>query len=397
VKTCRTWILCAGLLGVLAGCHQEQPYQKPLTPVAVRPVVEYRGESGARYSGNIGPNTQVNVAFKAGGYVEEILQVGGRIVQEGDAVRKGDLLARVRQTDYQAKVREAQSNLSSAAAALEQAKFAVQEAQPGLTKAQQDFGRAQNLFRSQSLTKPDFDAATAQRDASQARLDAARAQQQLAETRIQTARAQLEEAQIALGDTDLRSPMDGLVMKRSIEIGSLVGPGSGAFVLADTSSVKVVFGAPDMLLPSLRVGMPLSVSTESINGVEFGGHITNISPSADTKSRVFDVEITIPNPRGVLKPGMIAALQAGGQKPRQAVPAVPLTAVVRSKNDPSAYGVYVVERQGGNLIPHARNVVLGEAFGNLIAVSQGVKPGEQVVVSGATLVKDGEPVQVIPE
>jgi multidrug efflux system membrane fusion protein len=294
-------------------------------------------------------------------------------------------------------VNEARSNLASANASLEQAKFTVQEAQVGLDKAVQDFTRAQNLYRAQSLVKPDFDAAGAQRDATQARLDAAKAQQRLAESRIQTARAQLEEVEIAMGDTELRSPMDGLVMKRSIEIGSLVGPGSSAFQLADTSSVKVVFGAPDMLLPSLRTGMPLSVTTESISGVPFAGKITSISPSADTKSRVFEIEITIPNARGQLKPGMIAALEVSGHKVRRPVPAVPLTAVVRSAGDPNAYGVFVVEKQGERLIPRARTVVLGEAFGNLIAVTQGLRPGERVIVTGATLVRDGEPVQAIPE
>jgi len=391
----RLWIPAACLFWL--SCHHPQPYQKPLTPVAVHTVERYAGGGGVRYSGNVEPNSRVAVAFKVAGYVQEVLQTGGRNVQPGDFVKQGDVLARVRKEEYVAKVNEANSGLAQAGAALEQARFVVKEAQAGTEKAKLDLERARNLFRTQSVTKPEFDAATAQMDAGQAKLDAARAQVQLAEARVQTSRAQLEEAQLLLADTDLRAPVDGLVLQRLVEPGSLAGPGTGAFVLADTDPVKVIFGAPDTLLPKLKPGLPLTVTTEAINGAEFNGRITNVAPAADIKTRVFDIEITIANPRRSLKPGMIAAIQVAAQKAFHAVPVVPLTAIVRSIHDPTAYSVYVVEKQGDSVIPRSRNVVLGETFGNFIAVRDGVQPGERVIVTGATLVRDGEAVRVIPE
>ena len=108
------------------------------------------------------------------------------------------------------------------------------------------------------------------------------------------------------------------------------------------------------------------------------------------------MEITVPNPANQLKPGMIAVVELPVGRVREPEPVVPLTAIVRSKENAAGYAVFVVEQQGGKATARARNVRLGETFGNMIAVTEGVKPGERVITSGGTLVRDGEPVQIIP-
>jgi multidrug efflux system membrane fusion protein len=109
------------------------------------------------------------------------------------------------------------------------------------------------------------------------------------------------------------------------------------------------------------------------------------------------VEITIPNPDQDLKVGMIAAVAvATGQAPTTAT-VVPLNAVVRSKTNPEGYALFVVEGQKGHRIARLRdNIELGEVFGNKITVTRGVKVGEPVIVTGATLVADGQRVRIIP-
>ena len=94
---------------------------------------------------------------------------------------------------------------------------------------------------------------------------------------------------------------------------------------------------------------------------------------------------------------MIAAVAvATGQAPA-ALTVVPLTAIVRSKVNPEGYALYVVEERGGKQVARLRdNVELGEVYGNMIAVTRGVKVGEPVIITGATLVSDGQPVRVIP-
>jgi multidrug efflux pump subunit AcrA (membrane-fusion protein) len=111
---------------------------------------------------------------------------------------------------------------------------------------------------------------------------------------------------------------------------------------------------------------------------------------------VFDVEVTIPNAEGLLKPGMIASMSVNETGASTEVPVVPLIAVTRAKANANGYAVLVVEETGGKQIARARNVELGESYGNSVVVKSGVKPGEIVVTTGLTQLADGEEVRVMP-
>jgi len=423
--------IAIGLLtitSVVAGCKVHSA-ENPPTPVKVKAVEMISSTGGLRYSASIIARTQVELSFKVGGYVEAIHQVRGvdgrlRNVQEGDRIVKGTALAIVRQSDYAAKVGQAESQASQARSSLDSSKGQLSEAQSGIesSKAQLaqaeasyahanlDFERAKNLFESHSLTKADYDAAKAQRDVAEAQLSAARSQVRVAEAKANVARSQietvqaqikgaqaaLEEARIPLHDTALRAPMNSVVLERKVEAGSLVSPGTLAFLIADTTSVKAVFGVPDLTVESLRLGSPITVTSQAALGQDFRGQITAISPSADAKSRVFEVEVTIPNPQNQLKVGMIVSLSLQETSAEVASPVVPLSAIVKSKDNPDNYAVFVIEEQTGRQSARIRNVKLGEAYGNTVAVLEGLKSGERVITTGATLMVDGQRVQIIP-
>jgi multidrug efflux system membrane fusion protein len=124
--------------------------------------------------------------------------------------------------------------------------------------------------------------------------------------------------------------------------------------------------------------------------------VSAVSPAADPKSRVYSVEVTIPNQRNDLKSGMIASITIGSSGPEKRVLVVPLSAVVRSSADANGFAVFVTNGDDSSAIARARNVSLGDAYGNMIAVVSGLSPGERVVTAGATLIKNGEQVRVIP-
>jgi RND family efflux transporter MFP subunit len=428
----RTTLKVASLLfiSLMLGCSQTHTEVKAPKPVKVKTVETHSSENSVRYSASIRPATQVDMAFKVGGYIDAIAQQKDsagqwRNLQAGDIVRKGTVLARVRQSDYMARVNEAKSQhgearsaletnnsqLMEATAAVETARAQLNDAQASFDRTNLDYERARILFSTQSITKPDYDAAKAQYEIAQAKLDAARSQLKSAEARVAISRAQIGAAEsriktaeattlsatIPLQDTQLRAPMTAVVIDRKIEIGSLVSQGATGFVLADLTYVKAAFGVPDLALQSLQLGDTLKLTTDALPGIEFSGHISRIAPSADQNSRVFDVEVTIPNPDGRLKPGMIASLNVNeGARAKVSVPVVPLTAVTRSQEDPNAYAVLVVEERDGKQYARLRTVTLGESFGNAIVVTGGVRAGEMVVTTGVTQVADGEVVQVIP-
>lgn len=363
-------------LFLFAGCRSKPPVDNPLTPVTVSPVTSFTGESGSRYSASIVPYTQVNLAFKVGGYVESILQTKGpdgrwRDVQVGEFVKKGAMMAQIRTNDYDA--------------ALNQAKGSVTQAQAAHQQAVENFNRAANLYSSQSLTKSDYDSAKANLDATSGQ--------------VQQAQGATESAQISLSDTSLKAPMNSVVLQRNVEVGSFVGPGTVGFVLSGIESVKAIFGVPDFMVDQVKLGMPMKIRAESLSGTAFEGEITAIAAAADQSSRVFNVEITIPNPDNRLKVGMIATVdlrentQAVNSK--TSILVVPLSAIVRAKDKPEAYSVFVVQNEGGKQIARSRVVKVGEVYGNKVGV-EGVQIGESVIVNGATLVNDGQQVNVTP-
>jgi RND family efflux transporter MFP subunit len=154
---------------------------------------------------------------------------------------------------------------------------------------------------------------------------------------------------------------------------------------------------PDGLVARITPGVSLNITSESLGPDTFEGTVTSVSPSADGQAHIFNVEVTIPNKTGLLKPGMIGAIEihpaaASGIAP---VPGVPLTSIVRSSTGDGTYAVFVVERHGEQDIARARAVTLGTVQGNMMTVTHGLAAGERVIMMGASLVHDQEPVRVI--
>jgi multidrug efflux system membrane fusion protein len=369
--TIRTRMCCLIGAAWLAGCAHEAKAPAALTPVRVERVGTAGSPGAPRYSAAILPASRVDLAFRVPGYVAEIAQVADgagrrRALQEGDRVTRGQSLTRLRANDYDSRVAQAQSQEAEVAAAL--------------TQAKQAFDRAQGLYERKSLTRTDYDAAKAAYETVLAKQTGARALS--------------AEAQNARTDSSLRSPMDGIVLKRLIEVGSLVGPGTPGFVIADTSKVKVLFGAPDAVVRGLKPQQPVTITTAAYPNESFAGRITSLAPAASPGSLVFDVEVTIPNPGGKLKPGMVASFELDAAR-AAAQPTVPLAAILRSRARPDGYALFVVEDQNGAARARMREVTLGDMVATGVTVASGVRAGDRVIVSGATIVADGEAVEVI--
>jgi RND family efflux transporter MFP subunit len=377
---------------IVAGCHKRPPLEKAITPVKVTAVDLYRPETGARYSASILPGRQVSLAFRVSGFVTGIHRIGARGLEAGDIVHAGTVLAQLRAEDYQHSAIQAQSQLEAAKENQKSAAAQLAQARASQVKAEADFNRARTLFDLQSLTRPDLDSARAQLDVAQAQVDAARANLDATAAQIRNAEASMATARLAQSDTALIAPFTASVVQRNIELGMLAGPSAAAYSLADIDSVKAAFGVPDTTVVQLRPGQKISVSVEALPAQSFTGAVTSIASVADSATRLFQIEVTIANRGMLLKPGMIASLMLTDARSQPPIPVIPLAAVVRDRANPSDFSVMVVEGK----VAKARRIALGPTYGELLAVTSGLKPGEFVIRAGGTMVNDGETVEVIP-
>jgi HlyD family secretion protein len=374
---------------------------------------------------DIGSLTESVILPKVSGYLLEVA------VRPGDSVRTGQVLAVIDHAQLDAQVAQAQAALLAAQAGVHTARATLAAAHAqhltaeaqlasavaGLVKvqaqaadAQQTYGRTTALFQEGAVAQQNVDDAKAALDSDRADVEAAKAQ--IAQAGAQVAAAQEQEnaaasqvrsqqAQVATQEAALENirlqlsyativaPFAGVVVNRSLDPGSYVTPGTSTPILtiADLDHLDFIVYVPETEIGMIHRGDPVQVAVDAYPGREFRGVVSRIAGGADPSTRTVQVEIDIPNPEHLLRPGMYAtaALSAGTQ------PAlvVPLSAVVTVGSE---HYVWVVA--DGKTAQRA--VTVGRATGTVVEITSGVTPEDLLVVRGTDLVGEGQPVKGVP-
>ena len=391
-------IFSIGGVVILAGCTKEQAAGPEPIPVQVATVTTQEVRPTWRYSGEVRPDTEVQMAFKEAGYIAALHQLRGadgrlRDIQVGDEIPAGTVLARLRRNDYEATLNTAVGQEQSTQGALQVSQAQLEQAKADQMKADQDFERAQALYAEKAMTRPDYDAAVAHHDTAIAGVQAAMRQIDARQGQLHEAQSQIASARIAVGDTNLVAPMPGVIVAKQVERGDLVNAGTLAFTLDDTRAVKVDFGVPDNMLAHFKMGSPVPVQLEAL-GLSLTGRLTQIAASANRESRVFNIEVTLPNPDRSLKVGMIATVRIDQASP-QTVPLVPSTALITAESGSSDYSVFTIQEREGKQFARLKSVRIGEPVGKSVVVNEGLLPGERIIVNRTNQLADGTLVRVI--
>ncbi len=243
--------------------------------------------------------------------------------------------------------------------------------------AQITLGRARALLASNSIARAELDTA-------QTSLDSADAD------------ARAIEAQIA--HKIVRAPFTGRLGIRAVNIGQYLSPGTTVTVLEAVGSVFVDFTLPQQNLASIDVGMPIRVTLGHAPKAPIDGAISAIDPTIDPLTRTIRVRATVPDQEERLRPGMFVDVAVVLPQEASAV-VVPRTAIVHA-----AYGdsVFVVEDKkdatGQNAkVVRQQFVRTGRARGDFVAVQEGIKAGDEVVVAGAFKLRNGAPIRIEPD
>ena len=273
--------------------------------------------------------------------------------ESGTAVREGDLLV-------QLDTRQEQAQLAAADAELELSRL--------------NFERMRGLVEQDAVSRAEYDSAAA-------------AHKQAA-ARVREIRATIERKTI-------RAPFSGILGIRQVNRGQYLTGGDPVVPLQSLNPIYVNFGVPQQDAGQVRIGRAVSITASDLGGTTFAGRVSAIDSVVDATTRNVQVQATLTNPRGQLRPGMFvqAHVVAGAS---QTVVALPASAVNYAPYGDSVFIVTDLTGEDGRTYRGVRQQVvkLGPARGDQIAVLSGVAPGEEVVTSGLFKLRNGAPVTI---
>jgi membrane fusion protein (multidrug efflux system) len=315
--------------------------EEPAVPVSV--VAAETGTIAAylEASANLVAEQEVQVLAEAEGRVAQLA------VDEGVAVRKGQMLAQLVRDDAQ---------------------IAVQKAELRAESAQAAYARGQNSMQSELLSREAFD--------------------KLA-TEHQIAQQELAEARLRLEKTTIRAPFDGVVASRSVTLGQHVRPGDALFVVTDRDPLVARIFVPEKDLAELAEGKDVRLALESRPELALVGKIRQISPVVDVATGTVKVTVEAVAPPREVRPGSFVSVSIVREERPNAV-LVPKQAVLRELQAAHVF----VEKDGK---ASRREVKLGLEEGDKIEIADGLEGGERIITAGQGSLKDGAAVKVIGE
>jgi RND family efflux transporter MFP subunit len=342
------------MLVVGAGCSEQAKAAKvrPAPLVVTAPVSVADVPVLVRAPVDLRPIAQADVGSKTVGYLDAVL------VDRGDLVKKGQLLALVRPSELPDQLLSAKS--------------AVSQAQASSALARANLERAQALAPRGLVSQQELQNASNASAASEAQLSAAQAQLGVYATR--------------LGETRLESPFDGVVVSRRLDPGALVGATSGAVLtVARVDVVRVFVSVNERQAPFVKLGQHAQVRFDALPGQVFEAQVQRLAPSFDPLTRTLDAELQLPNPERVLRPGMYGEAELELARHPQAMV---LGSEAIQLSDGKAF-VFVLD---GEQV-HRRQVTLGEEFGEQLEILTGLDAGTVVVLRGIDGLSEGAKVR----
>lgn len=325
-------------------------------------------------------------------------------VEEGQQVRRGDVLIELDDTDERAALAQAQANVAQAEAKLRQlrevalpaAEQSLAQAQANSLQARQAFDRTKTLQERGFIGQSQLDDARRNLDVAESQLRAARLQVEtngpagsdfaLAQTALEQARANLRSAQAKLAQTVIHAPVDGVLIARSVEAGNVVQPGKELMLLAPAGETQVVVEIDERNLAQLALGQKALGSADAFPGQRFAAELVYINPGIDAQRGSVEVKLKVANPPAFLRQDMTASVDI--EVARRAGTVIVPTETVR---DATGRQPWVLAIRGWRA--ERQPVKLGLRGDSRIEVLEGVAPGDELIPATNGLVKAGQRVR----
>jgi RND family efflux transporter MFP subunit len=345
-------VFFALLLGALAACKPSVDPTDDERPVRVMVLTARSTTARAEFSGEVRPRIETRAGFQVPGRVTQ------RLVEVGQSVRAGQPLATIDAQDYRLAAQAADAALDAAKVDRDQQRA--------------DYRRFQDLQAKGFISQAELDRRKASLDAAEAKFLQADA----------NARASGNQAAYAV----LHAPHDAVVVAVDAEVGQVVAAGQSVIRLARTGEMEVLIGIPEQQLALLKHAPEVQVRLWA-GGEPMKGRVREVAPVADAATRTFPTRIALVDPPPFVALGMTAVVAFATPIERPVI-AVPLQALLSEGGLTYAWLVDPVTST-----VHRTQVSVANVAGNEIVISEGLKPGDQVVTAGVHQLKEGQKVR----
>ncbi|MBW9054051.1 efflux RND transporter periplasmic adaptor subunit [Rhizobium mesosinicum] len=332
----------------IAGCTEEKAEVKQvIRPVKVVEIAKAGDTRTLDYSGSVRARTEMNLGFRVNGKITE------RLVDIGERVKPGDILARMDSTDYELAVKTAEANLAAAEKAVETADIANR--------------RAAQLFDKNVAPKSQAEQASLSYD-------------QAISTRDAAASA-LNQAKNQVSYTELKADQNGIVTTINADVGQVVGSGTPVVAVAVDGEKEVQIAVPENDIAQFKPGKTVKASFWSDDKLVLDGTVREVAGSADQQSRTFAVRVSLPNDPRVLL-GMTAMIEADVGNSDTYV-SIPLSALAQKDGKKV---VWTVDRSSETV--HARDIEIADFTGDGVRIAKGLDSGDLVVAAGTQFMSE---------
>jgi multidrug efflux pump subunit AcrA (membrane-fusion protein) len=329
--------------------------------------------------GTVVPRTASTLSGKLMGTVQSIN------VNEGDQVKKGDLLVVLDQRQVSTGLERAQAGLNEALRAEASAESARTAAKAAAELARSTYVRYQKLIKENSASQQEFEEVESRHRQAQASLAQTESMLAASSSRVEQARAALESASVSKKDAKIYSPYDGTITAKMIDVGDLASPGTPFLTIEKEDAFCADLVLPERHIQAVQLDDEVKVTIPALGDIELTGMIGRIVPAAEVKSRSFLVKVALPD-NDNLKSGMFAriAIPVG----EAGMLMLPASAVV---DQGQLTGVYVVDN---DQIAHFRLIRTGKHYGDAVEVLSGIFEKERYVIDPPPNLNDGDKVEV---
>ncbi len=354
-----------------------------LPVVTVVPVVRSAGSLSVKLPGSIQAVTETPVLSRSNGYVRQ------RLVDIGDRVTAGQLLAEIEAPDLEQLLVQGKAELLQARSALEQSLASLEQGKANQELARVTAQRWANLVTKGAVSRQENDTYQAQYQAQSANVKSLEKAVAAARNNVSASEANVARLNELRGFKMVRAPFAGVITLRNVDVGTLITASNTLmFRIAQTNVLRTFLNVPQAEAGVVHVGQAARITLPDLPGTQFTGTVTRTSNSLDPATRTLLVEVQVPNQKGILLPGMYAQVEL--TTPRTDPPLVIPgdTLVVRPD------GTQVALVTPGQTI-HFQRIELGRDYGDRIEVTAGLELGHRVVVNPGDSVREGVKVKPV--